>query len=235
VAALKQLKDAYYTWEEFNYTLLRRRFSDDSVASTYRGISFGGGGDSPQQQLDYVQTDLDSDIRRLVSLQGQLELYAEPKGTATVNAAKSFGSDVFIVHGSAGAPKEEVARVLERLGIKPIILHEQANVGRTLIEKFEQHAKAAGFAIVLLTSDDEAGPAGRNTPQPRARQNVVLELGFFFGLLGRTRVCVLYEDGVELPSDIEGLVYVKLDNAWKLTLGRELHQAGFIVDLNNLL
>jgi predicted nucleotide-binding protein len=235
VPALKQLKADYYTWDEYNYELLRRRFSDDSVATRYRGVSFGGGSDSPAEQLRYVQEDIDRDVRKLMSLQQQLELYSDPTGDPRAGSTRTIGDGVFIVHGRATGPKEEVARALERLGVKPIVLHEQANAGRTLIEKFEQHAKAVGFAIVLLTADDEGGPAGTATHQPRARQNVVFELGFFFGTLGRGRVCVLYEEGVELPSDIEGLVYVKLDNAWQLMLGRELHQAGIPVDLNRLL
>lgn len=235
VPALKQLKADYYTWDEYNYELLRRRFSDDSVATRYRGVSFGVGSDSPAEQLRYVQEDIDQDVRKLMSLQQQLELYGDPTGDARAQSTKTIGDGIFIVHGRATGPKEEVARALERLGAKPIVLHEQANAGRTLIEKFEQHAKAVGFAIVLLTADDEGGPAGTGTYRPRARQNVVFELGFFFGALGRGRVCVLYEEGVELPSDIEGLVYVKLDNAWQFTLGRELHQAGIPVDLNRLL
>lgn len=87
----------------------------------------------------------------------------------------------------------------ERLGVKTVVLHEQANAGRTLIEKFEQHAKAVELAIVLLTADDEGGTAGTGTYRPRARQNVVFELGFFSGALGRGRVCVLYEKELSCP------------------------------------
>ena len=70
--------------------------------------------------------------------------------------------------------------------------------------------------------------------QGRARQNVVFELGFFIGALGRSRVAVLYEDGVELPSDMNGILYTILDaqGAWRIGLGRELRAAGFAVDLN---
>jgi predicted nucleotide-binding protein len=70
--------------------------------------------------------------------------------------------------------------------------------------------------------------------QPRARQNVILELGYFLGKLGRGRVCVIYVDGVEIPSDYHGVVFVPLDEAgaWRLRLARELKAAGFDIDMN---
>jgi predicted nucleotide-binding protein len=127
---------------------------------------------------------------------------------------------VFIVHGHDVTLKYEIAHTLQNAGLDVTILHEQANQGRTMLEKFADHAAEAGFAVVLLTADD-VGSAGRlpnyELLKPRPRQNVVFELGFFFGLLGRGRVCALYEAGVELPSDILGLGYVKYDSAgrWK--------------------
>jgi predicted nucleotide-binding protein len=100
--------------------------------------------------------------------------------------------NVFIVHGQADGPREAVARFLEQLGIEPIILHEHANRGRTIIEKFEAHADV-GFAIILLTPDD-MGVAQGGKQRPRARQNVILELGYFIGRLGRSHVCALKTD-----------------------------------------
>lgn len=126
-----------------------------------------------------------------------------------------------------------MARFLERLGFDPIILHEQANQGRTIIEKVEAHGDV-GFVVVLLTPDDE-GCAIRGIPQPRARQNVLLELGYFIGRLGRNRVCALKRGELEVPSDFGGVVYQPFDvlGGWKLALGRELHAAGFDIDWTN--
>jgi predicted nucleotide-binding protein len=143
---------------------------------------------------------------------------------------------VFIVHGHDEAVKQSVARFLEKLDLHPIILHEQPNKGRTIIEKFEAHSDV-GFAVVLLTPDDLGGVA--STPaklQPRARQNVILELGYFIGKLGRARVCALYTKGVELPSDIHDVVYVPYDEggAWRIGLARELNAAGITVDMNRI-
>lgn len=144
---------------------------------------------------------------------------------------------VFIVHGHDNEAKETVARVLERLGLSVTILHEQTDEGRTLIEKFEQHAGRVTFAVILLTPDD-MGAAKANTTHllPRARQNVVLELGYFYGKLGRKNVCSLYKDGVELPSDMSGIVYTLMDAAgeWKYKLARELKAARIDVDLNRV-
>jgi predicted nucleotide-binding protein len=138
-------------------------------------------------------------------------------------ASRDSPAGVFIVHGRDEAVWESVARVLEKAGRQVVILHEQANRGRTLIEKFEQHAAEAGFAIILLTGDDVGGLSETDL-HSRARQNVVFEMGFFYGLLGRDRVAVLFEPGVEKPSDIDGLVYIELDKAgaWKTALLNEL-------------
>jgi len=153
---------------------------------------------------------------------------------------------VFIVHGSDTGKKAEVARLISKLDIEPIILHEQPNEGKTLIEKFEKHASEVGFALVNLTADDIgcSSEAFNNSKdkraepkwERRARQNVVFELGFFFGSIGRDRVCVLYSPEVELPSDIHGLTYIRFDTegAWELHVAKALKAAGFEVDLNKL-
>ena len=143
---------------------------------------------------------------------------------------------VFVVHGHDEAARETVARFLEGLGLEPVILHEQANRGRTIIEKFEDHADVA-FAVVLLTPDDEGRLGdGKSELNPRARQNVILELGFFLGKLGRKQVCSLVKGDVETPSDYDGVVYTKLDdsNGWKMKLVQELKAARFDVDANRV-
>jgi predicted nucleotide-binding protein len=116
------------------------------------------------------------------------------------------------------------------------VLHEQANAGRTILEKFEQHAASAAYAVVLLTADDEGGPVSATGRRPRGRQNVIFELGFFFGKLGRQRVAVLLDQDVERPSDIDGLVYISLDSAgaWKQSLARELRAVNIEVDYSRI-
>ena len=139
--------------------------------------------------------------------------------------------NIFVVHGHDKGAKHEVARFIENLELTPTILDEQPSKGQTIIDKFEEHADEAAFAIVLLTSDDLGAPKdNKNEPKPRARQNVILELGYFLHGLGRKRVCVLHEEGVELPSDIHGIVYVPFDKAggWKLELSKELAELDII-------
>lgn len=120
--------------------------------------------------------------------------------------------DVFIVHGHDDAAKNELSSFLFRLGLKPIILHEQPNNGKAVIEKFEQYASKVGYAFVLLTPDDIGGK-DRKSLGERARQNVILELGYFMAKLGRDKVCGLYKGNVELPSDVLGVLYLKYENS----------------------
>jgi len=142
--------------------------------------------------------------------------------------------EIFLIHGHDDGTKETVARFITALGLKPIILHEQSNQGRTIIEKFEQHAEV-GFAIALLTPDDVGALQGHNNNlKPRARQNVIFEFGYFIGRLGRHRVCALTKGNVDIPSDYAGVVYIPLDvsEAWKMHLVKELKAAGFAIDAN---
>ncbi|MCU7250344.1 nucleotide-binding protein [Pseudomonas koreensis] len=141
---------------------------------------------------------------------------------------------IFVVHGHEEGPRESVARFLAQLGFEPIILHEQANQGRTVMEKVEAHGDVS-FAVVLLTPDDQ-GCANGGTPEPRARQNVLLELGYFLGRLGRNKVCALKRGIVEIPSDFAGVVWESMDGGgWKQALGRELEAAGHEIDWNKVM
>lgn len=143
---------------------------------------------------------------------------------------------IFIVHGHDGEAREAVARFISAIGFAPVILHEQANRGRTIIEKVEANSDV-GFAVVLLTADDEGKAKNAKELEPRARQNVLLELGYFIGRLGREHVCALKRGAVEIPSDFAGVVWETMDtgNGWKQALGRELYAAGYAIDWNNLM
>lgn len=144
-------------------------------------------------------------------------------------------NSVFLVHGHDEGVKHSVARFLEQLGVIPVILQEQINKGMTVIEKFEDFAARAGFAIVLMTPDDFGYPVGKEEEKKhRPRQNLVLELGYFAAHLGRSKTFVLLKGEIEMPSDVLGLVYERMDNneGWKMRLARELKAAGFEIDLN---
>lgn len=148
--------------------------------------------------------------------------------------AESKMRNIFIIHGRDDGTKETVARFIDQLGLKPIILHEQPHQGQTIIEKFERHAEVA-FAIAILTPDDTGGLAEEDQSlKPRARQNVIFEFGYFMGKLGRQRVCALKKENVEAPSDYDGVLYIRFNEsgAWKMELVKELKNAGFDVNAN---
>lgn len=148
----------------------------------------------------------------------------------------STSNKVFIVHGHDEAAKQSVARFLEKCGFEAVILHEQADGGRTIIEKI-QHYTDVAFAIVLYTPCDFGRAKEEKTEKSRARQNVVFEHGYLIGRLGRDKVCALVKEGVETPGDISGVVYKPMDSAgaWKTEILKEMKNAGIAVDASKLL
>lgn len=148
-----------------------------------------------------------------------------------------FSKDIFIIHGHDEDMKEQVARVVEKLGLNPIILHEQEDQGRTIIEKFEHYASGSGYAIALLSPDDLC--IENNVEKRRARQNVIFELGYFTGLLGRKRTFALVagNGNIELMSDYQGIIYNIYDQAgaWKYKLVKELKAVGYNVSADSIL
>lgn len=144
-------------------------------------------------------------------------------------------SKVFIVHGHDNLAKTEVARFIEKIGLEAIILSEQPNQGKTIIEKMEDY-KDVGFAIVLYTPCDEGKSKEESNYKNRARQNVVFEHGFFIGCLGRNHVLALKKDDVELPNDIAGVVYTEMDKngGWKIRIIQEMRKCGYEIDSNRL-
>ncbi len=144
---------------------------------------------------------------------------------------------VFIVHGHDNESKQTVARFFESLDFEPIILHEQASGGRTIIEKIEAYDQV-GFAVVLLTPDDVgASKNDESNLKPRARQNVIAELGYFVARLGRSRVVALKRGELEVPSDFDGVIYIPIDSGegWKLKMSKELDAAGYDIDFNKVI
>lgn len=154
------------------------------------------------------------------------------KPTMTQSKAK-----VFVVHGRNEATKLDVANFLMKLNLEPIILHERPNGGRTLITKFQEESADVQFAVVLMTPDDVGGLAGDEIIRPRARQNVIFELGFFIGKLGPGKVCALVNGNIEKPSDFDAVVYVPYleGGDWKNQLARELRHANVQIRTEGLL
>jgi predicted nucleotide-binding protein len=240
---LDKAREDYYKWDEYNKELLVRIVDSDRLAKGYTPLRLASlGSYSPNEMVEDLRETISDRVTRLESIGQKLELIPEAASAAAAAGspapeAAPPSNRVFVVHGHDEEAKQAVARYLDRLDLEPLVLHEQPNKGRTVIEKFEDYSDV-GFAIVLLTPDDVAAPA--TTPgelKPRARQNVVLELGFFLGRLGRNKVCALHKHDIEIPSDLSGVLYVQMDDAgaWQLHLGREIKAAGLHMDLNLLI
>lgn len=148
--------------------------------------------------------------------------------TQGVNSKK-----IFIVHGHDNGLKQEIARYLERIDLEPIILHEQASKGLTVIEKIEKYTDVK-FGIILYTPCDIGGKSDKDL-RPRARQNVVFEHGYLIAKLGRENVCALVsDDSIEKPSDISGIIYISTNTDWKVDVAKELKECGYKIDMNKL-
>ena len=245
---LISLWDSIKKWDDYNNTFLRKLFSDESVADKYdASVTFSGYSsltDFTRKAASFHRIKM----RELNSIKERLKLYETiSKDTPHISdKIKFFGNKVFIVHGHDETTKLSVARFLEKLDLEVIILHEQPDKGKTIIEKLEASSSEVdiGYAVVLLTPDDigvSAPELDKTKPRPplrhRARQNVVFELGYFIAKLGRERVRAMYVEDVELPSDYQGVLYTKLDDSdsWKFELAREIKAVGINLDLNKIL
>ncbi len=204
-----------------------------------------GRGHQPQTPISEYKRHIAENINRSIALLDaairSLEEELAERSDLAINTNNEFpianvSSKVFLVHGHDEAAYQSVARFLEKLGLEAIILKEQPDQGHTIIEKFEKFAGNVGFAVVLLTPDDVGVAAAQTSSVPRARQNVIFELGYFVGRLGRGKTCLLRKGSVEIPSDLFGVVYTDTDpqDSWKLGLGKELKAAGLDFDANRL-
>lgn len=244
-AQLEEAKSDTSNWSSYNSELLKQSFNNEyneykksyDNANSYYGMLDG----RPNNELQEFQEKLQNKITNLSQLLAKADLLKSqvtelPPLISSSQKSDSLSNNVFIVHGHNNEVKIEVARTLEKLGLNPIILHEQANAGKTIIEKFEQHSDV-GLAIILLTDDDLGKAKTDDNLNPRARQNVILEMGYFIGKLGREKVCPLYTKGVELPSDLYGLLYTEIDSSghWKISISKELKAAGYDIDVNKII
>ena len=232
----QEFHSLYSKWREYNIDLLSYSFkiSENKYVLEYE--------DKVRERFlsDMVEEskeDIKNQITVLESIIERLDLITEKEEGKTNSKTETTNTNkVFIVHGHNETIKEKVARLLEKLNLEPIILHEQTNNGNTIIEKFEQHSDSVNFAIILLTADDEGKASKEDNYKPRARQNVILEMGYFYGKLGRNRVFLLKENVVETPSDLSGIIYTTYDEkgAWRYDLVKQLRELGYDVSANDI-
>lgn len=236
-------EDDYSSWELITRNYLEKAFGRHSP--NVHGVTDVGKFDECDMFTDMAELEihraesLQTQLSRLAGLIELLKTELQLQSCSTITPEVNVkGHRIFLVHGHDQAVLQETARFLERLDQDIVILQEQPNQGQTIIKKFEEYADV-GFAVVLLTPDDRGGTMTQpyDAQTPRARQNVILEFGYFLGRLGRNRVCALYRSGLEIPSDYSGVLYIELDECggWRLKLARELKAAGLSVDMNKAL
>ena len=198
-------KDSDKFYEYYNYSM-----TSNGIVAIETFLNY-------QRNNDITEMDL-SDLERIISFH---------------NNKKTISTkDIFIVHGRNETIKEQVKTFLkDKLGLNPIILHEQPNAGHTIIGKFEKYSNVVA-AIALFTADDIGNiKEEKEKLNPRARQNVIFEAGFFMGKLGLEYTIILYEKGVELLSDLHGFLYIRYDDnlEWQNLLYRELKNIGYLL------
>lgn len=220
----------YDTWmgeiNIFNERHLKEHPLHDSIATTY-------------SRYRKDSSSYDEMMGHLRALLADVEFFeSNLRQSQNCTERNAMGNKVFIVHGHDETAKLDMARTLEQAGFETIILHEQPDAGRTIIEKFENYADVS-FAVILYTEcdlgRDKKTPAG--SEKYRARQNVVFEHGFFIGKLGRDHVCAFVKGDVETPGDLSGVLYVPMDSsgAWKMDLAKNMKAVGLPVDMNKFL
>lgn len=241
---LISFRERYLAWESRTAAVLEASFKVSGFMTTSPKDEFNGTAISlldlkisatatiPLERLPEVLTDIREKIRVLKSIGARLDIYERP---TTVPAEPSVTTDapIFLVHGRDLQRREIVRRFLETITDRTIVvLAEQPNRGQDLLGKLLSHAQEAGFAVILLTPDDLGALEGDGA-KPRARQNVVFELGLFVGLLGRDKVAALNDPQIEIPTDFSGVAYIPIEGeSWQIELARELKAAGISVSLD---
>lgn len=216
------------SWRNNSLIFLSNKYGKDSIEyKSFASIKFKYFQGSTYENLMHCQEDIKTG-------KGIFENLLEDMKDVS-NISKTFSNDkVFIVHGHDDNLKNSVARLLEQQGIEAIILHEQVNTGKTIIQKVEHYGNSVGAAIILFTPDDKGKAISENEYKKRARQNVVFEAGYFIGYLGRDRIIPLLSDsGIELPGDLSGVVYTS--DMWQFKIMQELKAMGFNVDMNKII
>ena len=225
---------AFHDWYDVMLRYLGQFFDEKNAAfKRISTIQTGGNGHTLKCVFDEIKSNVHLLLDKTEMINSNVPVITKEHVSTVIMTKK-----IFLVHGHDNEMKLSVARLLEKLDFEPIILSEQTDQGRTIIEKFEEESNV-GFAVVLMSDEDDMGAeVGSSDFKPRARQNVILELGYFIGKLGRkNHVCVLKKGNVEVPSDILGVVYKSYssdDDGWKFSLAKELKSAGYNVDLNKI-
>ncbi|MEA3403941.1 MAG: nucleotide-binding protein [Armatimonadota bacterium] len=235
------VQEDYFSWSEYNKTLLETMFSDASIVEEYRDVALVlGGRSSFGEEVRELIDRIRRKIRRLKSIRDRVGLFArEDEGDALAKSmggsgkSEALGGSVFIIHGHDYRAALELRDLLQdEHGLQVVLMEQEPHAGRTLIEKFEEEAEPCGFAVAVFTPDDVV-TKGEDAEYAQMRPNVVFELGWFCARLGRPNVAILYKEGTTMPSDLSGVAYYKFhespEECWR-KLRDELKRAGLLAD-----
>lgn len=239
---LKRNSAEFKAWLSNSETLLCKVFGDETVyIKNFKNIKYTiynlGNISEEELQAKYQKGLDEANILIQSYIENIMILDSDEEEIIDVDGINQDASNkIFIVHGRDDVAKLEVARYLEKLKLQPIILHEQANEGKTIIEKIETYTDVK-YAVVLYTPCDIGGLKGSSSEElkDRARQNVVFEHGYLMGKIGRNKVSALVKGSIETPNDISGVVYISMtEGNWQINLAKELKAAGYEIDFNVL-
>jgi len=232
-------KPEWLAWKTRSYNLVTKTATSNSSATALAesAIRIQTKGNDLKQFERLKETMIEA--LKLTAQSIKKDTFGELKQT-TKNSTITPSNKIFVVHGHDVILKAEVENFLNDIGLEPIVLHKKPDEGQTIIEKFEKHSNV-GYAFILLTPDEIAYTIDQDNlnddkrkKEKRARPNVIFEFGYFVGRLGRKKVCCLYKSDVELPSDLSGLLYKKIDtsiNAQAYDIIKELKAAGYQIKL----
>ena len=230
---------AFKSWRNDSIRFLQKVFGEDShEAVTFEHIGFSityitydffrdGWKEHVLNEKYNFKKGLKTAIFYLKNFESEIlhDVDIEERGYKDSNNAshkESHKNNIFIVHGHNGGVKDKVANFISKLGIEPIILNEQIDRGRTLLEKLEEYSDIKA-AIIIFTNED-AGSNGDSEYEKKARQNLIFEAGYFLGKLGNKNIIVIAEQGVIPPSVLDGHPYFKMDQEekWKTDITKKL-------------
>lgn len=225
------------SWEDFEQGL-RYKTIDGGTIQWYpsTGTILVQGNKTAKERLTQLIDGLELD---------KIQLVPKENFAVAVEAKAKYiktGSKIFVVHGHDTISREQLELVLHKLGLEPFVLANTSGGGLTIIEALEEEIGKEGnskFGIVLLTPDDFGYSKidGAEKAQPRARQNVVLEMGMLISAVGRKNTVILKKGHLEVPSDANGILYLGFNDHVKETVPRlvdRLKASGFDIDTNKI-
>jgi len=241
--ALKAAWQVYSNWTDYNRDLLEMMLGTDRITKEYSAaghpaVAIARPGPRVEPALSEKVADLrnlvDWKLRSLTSLYDRLELYEAQDESAERYARlaiRASGDPIFIIHGHDRAPALELKELLEEeAGITAVLMAREPHRGRTLAEKFEEEAAECGFAFAVFTPDD-AVRSDQGGEYEQMRPNVLFELGWFCGRIGRDRTCILYKTPAQIPSDLLGRGHHEFRDSVRevwLEIEQELRAAGLV-------